>query len=70
MTDSALAKALNTGSALALCEYLECKLRENGADLERAPLAKVRHIQGKVEALRELLDVARTVSGAAHPARR
>ena len=70
MTDSALAKALNTGSALALCEYLECKLRENGADLERAPLAKVRHIQGQIAACRDLLEIAQSVCGAAHPGRR
>lgn len=70
-TNSAtLARSLNTSTAMALREYLEAKMRAHRDDLERAPLAKVRHIQGQIEACRDLLEIAQSVCGAAHPGRR
>lgn len=62
-------QSLGTGQIKALTDYLAGEIADMHRQLEGAPLAKVRHMQGQIAALRSMQELFRAGNGA-QPAQR
>lgn len=65
--EQSLRDSMASGSREALIRYINGEIADNLTALEGASLARVRHIQGRIAALRALSEVFNAGAGSAQP---